>query len=280
MENGLDTVDRQQRHAAFRRPGANGWRWQERLPIQAPVADSGRSVFRAGPQARRTPFLPILQAYAKDKVVFLISHRLYHFPQMQNSYLSWRTAKRLLARMRSCWRPSRRTAGSMKARQEGKMHEELSKKAACLQRIRMAAACAPPSHSRNDFVCGGFRRSVADSAAAAGPCGRPTERRLAADFYCGAPLFSEALHWRESFPRRRRRLLVLFGQKMTHALRSEMSQKLTQLPASTLVVAESRRGGRAFFGRCGYRGGAFYLRNYQHGGGRLPHSFRFWRLSR
>ena len=30
-------------------------------------------------------------------------------------------------------------------------------------------------------------------------------------------------------------LLVLFGQKMTHALSSEMSQKLTQLPASTLV---------------------------------------------
>lgn len=30
-------------------------------------------------------------------------------------------------------------------------------------------------------------------------------------------------------------LLVLFGQKMTHALRSEMSHKLTRLPASTLV---------------------------------------------
>ena len=30
-------------------------------------------------------------------------------------------------------------------------------------------------------------------------------------------------------------LLVLFGQKMTHALRSEMSHKLTQLPAHTLV---------------------------------------------
>ena len=30
-------------------------------------------------------------------------------------------------------------------------------------------------------------------------------------------------------------LLVLFGQKMTHALRSEMSQKLTCLPASTLA---------------------------------------------
>ena len=31
-------------------------------------------------------------------------------------------------------------------------------------------------------------------------------------------------------------LLVLFGQKMTHALRSEMSRKLTQLPASTLAA--------------------------------------------
>lgn len=30
-------------------------------------------------------------------------------------------------------------------------------------------------------------------------------------------------------------LLVLFGQKMTHALRSEMSHKLTRLPAATLV---------------------------------------------
>lgn len=33
----------------------------------------------------------------------------------------------------------------------------------------------------------------------------------------------------------RETLLVLFGQKMTHALRSEMSQKLIALPASTLV---------------------------------------------
>ena len=31
-------------------------------------------------------------------------------------------------------------------------------------------------------------------------------------------------------------LLVIFGQKMTHALRSEMSQKLTRLPAGTLVA--------------------------------------------
>ena len=34
-------------------------------------------------------------------------------------------------------------------------------------------------------------------------------------------------------------LLVLFGQKMTHALRSEMSRKLTRLPASTLVDQNS-----------------------------------------
>lgn len=31
-------------------------------------------------------------------------------------------------------------------------------------------------------------------------------------------------------------LLVLFGQRMTHALRSEMSRKLTRLPAATLVA--------------------------------------------
>ena len=31
-------------------------------------------------------------------------------------------------------------------------------------------------------------------------------------------------------------LLVLFGQKMTHALRSEMSRKLTRLPADTLIA--------------------------------------------
>ena len=33
-------------------------------------------------------------------------------------------------------------------------------------------------------------------------------------------------------------LLVLFGQKMTHALRSEMSQKLTHLPAGTLAAQD------------------------------------------
>ena len=40
-------------------------------------------------------------------------------------------------------------------------------------------------------------------------------------------------------------LLVLFGQKMTHALRSEMSRKLTKLPASTLVGQNPARWPRA-----------------------------------
>ncbi len=66
-------------------------------------------------------------------------------------------------------------------------------------------------------------------------------------------------------------LLVLFGQKMTHALRSEMSRKLTRLPAGTLAEAEPRRGGRALFRRCGHGGGSVHLRHHQHGGGCLPH---------
>ena len=52
-------------------------------------------------------------------------------------------------------------------------------------------------------------------------------------------------------------LLVLFGQKMTHALRSEMSRKLTRLPPARWQ-AEPRRGGRALLGRCGYSGGAVH----------------------
>ena len=41
-------------------------------------------------------------------------------------------------------------------------------------------------------------------------------------------------------------LLVLFGQKMTHALRSEMSRKLTLLPAGTLAGQTPARWPRAF----------------------------------
>ena len=41
-----------------------------------------------------------LQDYAKNNVVFLISHRLYHFPQMRQVIL-WRTEKRPSAHTRS-----------------------------------------------------------------------------------------------------------------------------------------------------------------------------------
>ena len=43
-------------------------------------------------------------------------------------------------------------------------------------------------------------------------------------------------------------LLVLFGQKMTHALRSEMSRKLTRLPASTLAAQNSGEVAARFSG--------------------------------
>lgn len=43
-------------------------------------------------------------------------------------------------------------------------------------------------------------------------------------------------------------LLVLFGQKMTHALRSEMSRKLTLLPAGTLVVQNPGKVAARFSG--------------------------------
>ena len=69
-------------------------------------------------------------------------------------------------------------------------------------------------------------------------------------------------------------LLVLFGQKMTHALRSEMSHKLTQLPARTLVDQNPGEVA-ARLRRCGHGGGAVHLRHHQHGGGRLPHPFHY-----
>ena len=43
-------------------------------------------------------------------------------------------------------------------------------------------------------------------------------------------------------------LLVLFGQKMTHALRSEMSQKLTRLPAGTLAEQDPGQVAARFSG--------------------------------
>ena len=48
-------------------------------------------------------------------------------------------------------------------------------------------------------------------------------------------LYFGSLVWEGTLSSAQETLLVLFGQKMTHALRSEMSQKIIALPASTLI---------------------------------------------
>ena len=54
--------------------------------------------------------------------------------------------------------------------------------------------------------------------------------------FAAALLYFGSLMLEGVFSSAQETLLVLFGQKMTHALRSAMSQKLTALPASTLVA--------------------------------------------
>ncbi len=71
----------QQRRAAFRRSGAAAGAGADAGASPA-GARAGRSVFRAGRQTEDKVFAN-LKAYARDKVVILISHRLYHFPEMQ-----------------------------------------------------------------------------------------------------------------------------------------------------------------------------------------------------
>ena len=45
--------------------------------------DEERAAARALDRAAEDAVFANLRAYARDKVVFLISHRLYHFPEMQ-----------------------------------------------------------------------------------------------------------------------------------------------------------------------------------------------------
>ncbi len=54
--------------------------------------------------------------------------------------------------------------------------------------------------------------------------------------FTAALLYFGSLVLESAFSSAQETLLVLFGQKMTHALRSEMSQKLTRLPAGTLIA--------------------------------------------
>ena len=81
MENGVDTVI-----------GASGTRLSggqaQRLALARTLAHPRPVLvlddpFSALDRSTEDTVFANLQAYAKDKVVFLISHRLYHFPQMQ-----------------------------------------------------------------------------------------------------------------------------------------------------------------------------------------------------
>ena len=100
--------------------------------------------------------------------------------------------------------------------------------------IRMAAASHP-------LLTAGTLLCVAASVAAS--LLPPLLARVIDKLTAGLPLtfwavvaYFGSLALEGGFSSAQESLLVLFGQKMTHALRSEMSRKLTRLPASTLAA--------------------------------------------
>ena len=100
--------------------------------------------------------------------------------------------------------------------------------------IRMAAASHP-------LLTAGTLLCVAASVAAS--LLPPLLARVIDQLTAGLPLtfwavlaYFGSLALEGGFSSAQESLLVLFGQKMTHALRSEMSRKLTRLPASTLAA--------------------------------------------
>lgn len=108
-------------------------------------------------------------------------------------------------------------------------------KAGVLTAVR-AAALAHPALTAGTVLC--VAVSVAASLVPPLLLARVVDRLTAGE----SLLFSAALAYFGSLALEgvlsaaQETLLVLFGQKMTHALRSEMSQKLTRLPAATLAA--------------------------------------------
>ena len=174
-----------------------------------------------------------LQAYAKDKVVFLISHRLYHFPQMQqvifmeDGKTRVGTHDELMASVPTYrWLYESQTGGGTHMRNQKKAgvisalkaavrsHRILTISTLLCVAASVAASLIPPLLLKNiiDRLTGGM----------------PLLFTAVLLYFCSLVLEGTLSSAQET-------LLVLFGQKMTHALRSEMSQKLIALPASTLV---------------------------------------------
>lgn len=61
---------------------SRGWRWRGRWRIPGPVLVLD-DPFSALDRQTEDKVFANLKAYARDKVVILISHRLYHFPEMK-----------------------------------------------------------------------------------------------------------------------------------------------------------------------------------------------------
>lgn len=174
-----------------------------------------------------------LQAYAKDKVIFLISHRLYHFPQMQqvifmeDGKTTVGTHDELMASVPTYrWLYESQTGGVKHMRNQKKAgvisalkaavrsHRILTVSTLLCVAASVAASLIPPLLLKNiiDRLTGGMPL-----------------------LFTAVLLYFGSLVLEGTLSSAQETLLVLFGQKMTHALRSEMSQKLIALPASTLV---------------------------------------------
>ena len=125
---------RQQRHPSFRRTGPASGTGPDAGP-SAPCPHPRRPVLGPRPGHEDTVFAD-LQEYAKDKVVFLISHRLYHFPQMQK-IVFMDGGKTTAGTHEELMRRSRSTVSCTKARQEGNSMES-RRKNGVFEAIRMA----------------------------------------------------------------------------------------------------------------------------------------------
>ena len=173
-----------------------------------------------------------LQAYAKDKVIFLISHRLYHFPQMQQVIFmeggktTVGTHDELMASVPTYrWLYESQTGGK---------HMRNQKKAGVISALKAAV------RSHRILTIGTLLCVAASVVASLIP---PLLLKNIIDRLTGGMpllftavlLYFGSLVLEGTLSSAQETLLVLFGQKMTHALRSEMSQKLIALPASTLI---------------------------------------------